>query len=44
MLSAFILTERRYPAMPLVGQPVHERFVDSGPLVLGIGLLKFQRP
>ncbi len=33
MLSAFILTEHRYPAMPLVEQPVHERFVNLGPLV-----------
>ena len=30
--------------MPLVGQLVHQRFVDLGPLVLEIGLLKFLRP
>ena len=35
MLSAFILPERSYPAMPLAGQLVHHWFVHSGPLVLG---------
>ena len=35
MLSAFIRTKRRYPAVPLAGQPVHKRFVLPGPLVLG---------
>ena len=44
MLSAFILTELSYPAMPLVGQLVHQRFVLPGPLVLRKSLLKFQRP
>src|SRR3989344_5971512 len=44
MLSALIETERRYPAMPRVGQLVHERFVHLGPLVLEMGLLKFLRP
>ena len=44
MLSALILTERSYPALPLAGQLVHQRFVLPGPLVLGKRLLKFQRP
>ena len=35
MLSAFILSELSYPAMPLAGQLVHQRFVHPGPLVLG---------
>ena len=41
MLSAVILSERGYPAVPLVGQLVHQRFVRPGPLVLGTGFLKF---
>ncbi len=44
MLSAFILTEPSYPAMPLVEQLVHQRFVLPGPLVLGKGRLSFPRP
>lgn len=44
MLSALILTKRRYRAVPLAGQPVHGRFVLSGPLVLGKSPLKFRRP
>ena len=43
MLSAFIPSERSYPAMPLVGQLVHQRFVTPGPLVLGSAPLKFPR-
>ena len=35
MLSAFILSERSYPAMLLAEQLVHHWFVHSGPLVLG---------
>ena len=35
MLSAFIRSRRSYPAVPLAGQLVHQRFVHSGPLVLG---------
>ena len=42
MLSAFIQTECSYPAMPLAGQLVHQRFVLRGPLVLSKGPLKFQ--
>ena len=34
MLSALILSEHSYPAMPLIGQLVHQRFVHFGPLVL----------
>src|SRR6267142_3788360 len=41
MLSAVILSERGYPAVPLVGQLVHQRFVRPGPLVLGTDFLKF---
>ncbi len=40
MLSAFIPSERSYPAVALAGQLVHQRFVHSGPLVLWIALLK----
>ena len=44
MLSALILSEHRYPALPLAGQQVNERLVSSGPLVLGRALLKFPAP
>ena len=44
MLSALILTECSYSAMPLAGQPVHKRFVLPGPLVLGKCLLNILRP
>ena len=40
MLSAVILSERGYPAVPLVGQLVDQRFVRPGPLVLGTAPLK----
>ena len=40
MLSAVIHPERSYPAMPLAEQPVHQRFVQPGPLVLGSDPLK----
>src|SRR3990167_6823312 len=42
MLSAVIFPEHSYPAMPLAGQPEHQRFVHSGPLVLGAAHLKSQ--
>src|SRR3989344_4496890 len=42
MLSAVIYSEHSYPAMPLAGQPEHQRFVHSGPLVLGAAPLKSQ--
>jgi len=41
MLSALILTERSYSTMPLAEQSIHQRFVHSGPLVLGANPLKF---
>src|SRR6202161_4973011 len=44
MLSAVISSALRYPALPLARQPVHQRCVHSGPLVLGIGPLKFRTP
>ena len=44
MLSAFIPSERSYPAVALAGQLVHQRFVHSGPLVLGATPLKFPTP
>ncbi len=34
MPSAFILAVRSYPALPLAGQPVHQRNIRPGPLVL----------
>ena len=44
MLSAFILPERSYPAMPLARQLVHHWFVHSGPLVLGAAPFKSLTP
>src|SRR3569623_1664982 len=44
MLSAVISSEHSYPAMPLAGQPVHQRFVHSGPLVLGAAPFKYPAP
>jgi hypothetical protein len=44
MLSAVIRSVRSYPAMPLAGQPEHQRYVHPGPLVLRIALLKFPPP
>ena len=44
MLSALILSEHRYPALLLVKQQVHRRFVILGPLVLENALLKFPTP
>src|SRR5215213_9403668 len=34
MHSAVITADHRYPALPLAGQPGHERIVRLGPLVL----------
>jgi hypothetical protein len=34
MLSAVILSQLSYPAVPLAGQPVHQRSVLPNPLVL----------
>ena len=44
MLSAFILSERSYPAMPLAEQLVHHWCVHSGPLVLGAAPFKSLTP
>ena len=44
MLSALIPSEHSYPAVPLAGQLVHQRFVQPGPLVLGSDPLKFPAP
>ena len=44
MLSALILTEHSYPAMPLMRQLVHQRFVHFGPLVLEAASLKSPMP
>ena len=44
MLSAFISSVFSYPAMRLASQPVHQRYVHSGPLVLGAGPLKYPAP
>src|SRR5580698_3918940 len=44
MLSALIPSEHSYPALQLTPQPAHQRFVQSGPLVLGLAPLKFQTP
>src|SRR5678810_1375011 len=44
MLSALIPAEHSYPAMPLAGQLAHQRFVHSGPLVLGAAPVKFPTP
>ena len=44
MHSAFILSERSYPALPLAGQLVHQRLVPSNPLVLGRYPLKSRTP
>ena len=44
MLSALILSVLSYPAMPLAEQPVHQRYVHPGPLVLGTAPLKSPAP
>src|SRR5687767_15966801 len=44
MLSAVIPSVHGYPAVPLAGQPVHQRYVHSGPLVLGVAPLKPPTP
>src|SRR6478609_6832416 len=44
MLSAVIRSAHGYPAMPLAGQPEHQRFVHPGPLVLWIAPLKCPAP
>ena len=44
MLSAVIVSVRSYPAMPLARQLVHQRYVHSGPLVLGAAPVKSPTP
>ena len=44
MLSALILSEFSYPAVPLTEQLVHQRFVHFGPLVLEADPFKFPSP
>jgi hypothetical protein len=44
MLSAVIPSDLSYPAMLLAKQPVHQRVVHSGPLVLGAAPLKSLTP
>src|SRR4051812_21762746 len=44
MLSTLILSEHSYSAVHLAVQPKHQRFVHSGPLVLGATLLKYPAP
>ncbi len=44
MLSAVILSVLSYPAMQLALQPVHQRYVHPGPLVLGADPLNPQTP
>src|SRR6478736_8699877 len=44
MRSAVISSALSYPAVPLARQPVHQRCVRSGPLVLGTSPLKFRTP
>src|SRR6056297_1290372 len=44
MLSAVIHAELSYSAMQLTSQPIHQRFVRTGPLVLNAAPLKFPAP
>src|SRR6201986_3172185 len=44
MLSALILSEHSYPALPLTRQPEHQRLVIPGPLVLRNEPLKSPAP
>ena len=44
MLSALILTQRGYPAVQLAPQPVYQRLVRPGPLVLRSDLRKLLTP
>ena len=44
MLSALILTQRGYPAVQLALQPVNQRLVRPGPLVLRTDLRKLPAP
>ena len=44
MLSAVILSDHSYPALPLARQLVHQWIVHPGPLVLGATPLKYPTP
>ncbi len=44
MLSAVIPSVHNYPAMLLAEQPVHQRYVHLGPLVLETAFLKCRAP
>ena len=44
MLSAVIHSIHSYPAVLLAEQPVHQRYVHPGPLVLGTDPLKSRTP
>ena len=44
MLSTLIRSEHSYPTLPLARQLEHQRFVHSGPLVLGTAPLKYPTP
>ena len=44
MLSAVISSAHSYPAMRLASQPVHQRCVHSGPLVLGAAPVNLPAP
>ena len=44
MLSALIPSQHSYPAVQLALQPVHQRLVQPGPLVLRSDPLKFPTP
>lgn len=44
MLSAFIRSVHSCPAMPLAEQLVRQRYVRSGPLVLGTAPIKYPAP
>ncbi len=44
MLSAVIPSVHSYPALPLARQPVHQRYVHPGPLVLGTEPRKSRTP
>src|ERR1700745_4134824 len=44
MLSALIPSQHSYPAVPLTRQPVHQRLLQPGPLVLRSEPLKLPTP
>src|ERR671928_794656 len=44
MRSAVIPSRRSYPALPLARQPVHQRSVRPGPLVLGTASINLPAP